>query len=598
MKRIICLMMCLVIAAVSVSGCAGGAKDPVDVPSAEAQTQPETESAEPPDTASETEATDAPETAPETTTASEATTVPETEPATETTLPETEAPETTAPETAAPETEPPQTTTAASISVEAVSKTMYAKDNVNVRTGPGTSYDIAGYLKKGTAVEVTGLAENGWYRIKFMDGEYFVSGSYLENEKPAAETSAAVTTAAETAAPKTEPAPATEAPEPVKVEKTKWIATWGTAMLVAGADQTPTKPALENNTVRQQIRVSVGGETIRLQISNEFGKSDLKIESIKIAKIKGVTKPDIDLDTEKVLTVGGKSSFTIGAGKKVTTDELEFEVEDLDNLAITMKLGSVPNVLTCHTASRCSTWVVKGDHVSDNSYSGNQEMTAWYFISELDVLAEEDAQVVVCLGDSLTDGASVTTNAFSRYTDELARQLNKDENLSNIAVVNRGIGATALYTYGNDSGKNRFQRDVLDTPGVKYLVLLYGVNDIGGAQNDISSNIINEYKSMIKKAHDKGIIVFGCTLTPFKGNSYYSDLHERIRLKVNEFVMSKDSGFDAYIDLSSAVASKDDPAKMDRKYVSVWNDYLHFNDSGYKFVGKTVYQAMKDYIEK
>ena len=146
--------------------------------------------------------------------------------------------------------------------------------------------------------------------------------------------------------------------------------------------------------------------------------------------------------------------------------------------------------------------------------------------------------------------------------------------------------------------KSRLQRDVLSLAGAKYCVLLYGINDIGGAQTDISSNIINEYKNIIEKCHGRGIKVFGCTITPMKGNAYYTDLHESIRLAVNEFVASPDSGFDGYIDLSSAVASADDPAKMDRQYVSVWNDYLHFNDNGYKFVGKTVYEHIKEFIEK
>ena len=225
-------------------------------------------------------------------------------------------------------------------------------------------------------------------------------------------------------------------------------------------------------------------------------------------------------------------------------------------------------------------------------------MTAWYYICELDTMASADSGVVVCLGDSLTDGASVTTNGFSRYTDELARQLQADSNLSNLAVVNSGIGGTPLLGGWSAAGSARFSRDVLNIPGAKYCVLFYGVNDIGAAGSDISQNIINEYKSMIKKCHDKGIKVIGCTITPFKGNSYYSDSHEKIRLKVNEFIMSKDSGFDGYIDLSSAVASSSDSAKMDSKYVSVWNDYLHFNDSGYKFVGKTVYEHIKEYIDK
>ena len=382
-------------------------------------------------------------------------------------------------------------------------------------------------------------------------------------------------------------------------ETVNWVATWGAAMLTAGADQTPTKPALSGSTVRQQIRVSLGGKKLRLVISNEYGATDLEIESLKIAKLPDPSDYSADLSTEAALTVGGEESFTVPAGERVTTDELDYEFAPLEDLAITMKLGSAPSTITCHTASRCSTWVAEGDHVSGNDFGTYQEMTAWYFIAELDTVGYKSSGVVVCLGDSLTDGASVTTNGFSTYPQELARQFQDDNDLFDIGVINMGIGATALYAYGGDiAGTNRANRDVLGVPGVKYCVLLMGINDIGSAQSDISENIINEYKSIIDRCHKNGITVFGCTLTPMKGNSYYSELHEQIRLKVNEFVLSEDSGFDACIDLSSAVASENDPAQMDRQYVSVWNDYLHFNDSGYKYVGQTVFEHIKEYIEK
>lgn len=590
MTKLTCIFLALCIACGTLTGCAEGKKDSLDsVGSDYAMTVAEAPDTEPePETIFSTSETEGSATTPLQTEA----------------ITTSEAPDSAETIVSATTSVSFETTVTTTFVLTPVSGDMYAVSDVNVRCGPGAEYDRVGHLNRGDRVEVVGLSDNGWYEIKFKDGEYFVKDGYLNSEKPA-ETEAKTTTVADLAttaataavsvATTTTSANVDESSKDNESKKTKWVATWGTAMLTAAAEQTPTNPSLPGNTVRQQIRVSIGGEKLRLLISNEFGESDLKIESIKISKLVSPKKPDVDLDTEAELKVDGKTSFTIGAGKKVTTDVLDYEFDALSDLAITMKLGSVPSTLTCHTASRCSTWVVKDNHVSDNSYNGNQEMTAWYFIAELDTLSKEESGAIVCLGDSLTDGASVTTNAFSRYTDELARKLQADEEMSHLAVVNRGIGATALYTYGNDSGKKRFQRDVLDTAGVKYLVLLYGVNDIGGAQTDISTNIINEYKSMIKKAHDNGIKVYGCTLTPFKGNGYYSELHEKIRLEVNRFVMSEDSGFDGYIDLSKAVASSTDSAQMDRKYVSVWNDYLHFNDSGYKHVGQTVYNRLKEY---
>ncbi len=600
-KRILATALALSLALTMLFGCAeGGREEPENPPALETAEQS-------PKTAENSEAATEPVTEiPEETSETQTEPAPETEPVTET----EPAAEMESSETAAPETEAFSETVATSVtaetlqsetfavSVKDMSGKMYAVNDVNVRLLPDASSERIGHLDRGDEVEITGQAENGWYRIKFRDGEYFVSNSYLSSEKPAETTAAETTVMTTSAATASSSAAASKSEEKEeKTEKTKWIAAWGTAMLTAAAEQTPTNPGLSGNTVRQQVRVSAGGEKLRLVISNEYGRSELKIENIRIAKIPNPKKPAITLDTEKVLTVDGKSSFSVPAGKRVTTDVIDFEFEALSDLAITMKLGSVPDMITCHTASRCSAWVIKGDHVSDNDYGSFQEMTAWYFIAEVDTLAEEDAGVLVCLGDSLTDGASVTTNGFSTYPQELARQFLADPELENISVINMGIGATALYIYGGDiAGSRRANRDVLKVPGIKYCVLLMGVNDIGAAQNDISSDIIKEYKSIIKRCHERDIKVFGCTITPFKGNSYYSDLHEKIRLAVNEFVLSDGSGFDGVIDLSSAVASKDDPAKMDKKYVSVWNDYLHFNDNGYKYVGKTVYGKLKEYL--
>lgn len=550
----------------------------------------------------EPEVTSAPEASDaEDTTASRAETEPEdatvtepitsaTDPAATTTNAVTTGVTTTAATTAQTTTTAAPVTTAATttIKVESASGKMYAKSSVNVRSGPDVSYERMGHLDKGEEVEITGLSENGWYRIKFKGGEHFVSGKYLVSEKPTVVTTAKVTSKIESTK---------EDDKMTEIKNEIWLATWGTAMLTPGDEQIPKNPTLENNTLRQQIRVSVGGNKLRLVISNEYGKTDLEINSLMLARIDNPKSHKVDLDSQVELTYNSKKSFKVPAGKRITTDEIDFEFAPLEDLAITMKLGDIPSTLTCHTASRCSTWIVKGDHAKDNDFTSIEEMTSWYFITELDTMASKESAAIVCLGDSLTDGASVTTNAFARYTDELARLLRKDEKLSNLSVVNMGIGATALYIYGGEiAGTNRANRDVLKIPGVKYCVLFMGVNDIGCASSDISDSIIKEYKSITERCHKQGIKVIGVTITPFKGNGYYSELHESIRKKVNKFVLSEDSGFDACIDMCKVVASGSDPDKISVSYVSVWNDYLHFNHSGYKKVGETVYQHLKELI--
>ncbi len=451
---------------------------------------------------------------------------------------------------------------------EASAGTPPAENWATLYAGEGAEYYLdpeltssAGTLPLGEAVDAAG-PDGGLYKIKLTDGDFYMKETDLT------------------------------------LEPAKTIAAWGTAILTAGAEQIPTSPGLSGSTVRQQVRTSFGGDGFALVLSNEYGDSPLEIEKIAAALIRDPKKPEVDLETEVKITLGGEESFTIPAGERVTTDPVDLPFEAFTDIAVTMKLGSAPKVISCHTASRCSAWVTEGDHVSDNDYTKFQEMTAWYFLAELDTLAPADSGVVICLGDSLTDGASVTTNGFSTYPQELARQVQADGSLDSLSVINMGIGATALYIYGGEiAGTNRANRDVLKVPGVKYCVLLMGVNDIGAAQSDISQNIINEYKSLIERCHENGIKLYGCTLTPFKGNSYYSELHEKIRKAVNEFVLSEDSGFDGVIDLAAEMADPNDPEKMKREYVSVWNDWLHFNDGGYKHIGETVYSHLKDFIE-
>ncbi len=373
----------------------------------------------------------------------------------------------------------------------------------------------------------------------------------------------------------------------VSAEKTKWVATWGSAMLRAGNDHLPKNNKLAGSTVRQQIRTTVGGEVLKLHISNEYGEKDLVIDALYLAELDSPTRSNIDTDTTVQLTYKGATKIIVPKGQSIYTDEIDFEFDAGTDLAITMELGStVPNTVTCHTASRCSTWIAAGDHGKDKALSGAETTTSWYFIRLATTLATEDTKVIVCFGDSLTDGASVTTNAFARWPDELSRQL-QDSKYDNYAVINMGIGATLLR-----GEMGRVSRDILEIPGVDTLLVLYGINDIGKTDRNMSKEMIDLYKTLASQCHAKDINVYGLTMTPCKGSGYYTAKMEETRLDINQWMMSDNSSFDGYIDTAAAVADADDPAKMQKNMVSVWNDWLHFNDYGYKFVGKTVYDKL------
>lgn len=388
------------------------------------------------------------------------------------------------------------------------------------------------------------------------------------------------------------PAPVVDVPE-----EDGWVAAWSSAQLTAGANETPMNPALKENSCRQQIRVSIGGDKIKITFSNLFGDIPLKIEAAHIAHLLDPTSSTIDTSTDTAITFnGGETSVTVEAGQELVSDEIDFSFEALDTLAITTKFGKyVGGTITSHTASRCTTWIAEGDHVTDETFpAGSGEMTSWYYLAEVDVWASAGTKTLICYGDSITDGAAGHTNTFPRYSDTLASLLADDLDYSNVSVVAKGIGGTVLRGEWGTAGMARLERDVLNVPGARYVILLYGVNDIGGAQEDISQSLIDTYKTLIEKCHEKGIKVYGATIVPFGGSGYYSDLHEEIRIKVNEFIMSDNSGFDGYIDFAAALADPADATKMAAEYnVSAWNDWLHPGNAGYQKMGETAYEALK-----
>lgn len=377
----------------------------------------------------------------------------------------------------------------------------------------------------------------------------------------------------------------------VTADNRNWVAAWGSAQLRAGDDKLPTSLTLANNTVRQQIRMTLDGETARFMFSNQYGSEALTINAATVAHL--VSPDDSAIDTSTLTTItfnGGETSVTIPAGGTIASDDIEISFKALDDLAVSTYLGSVPSTVTSHTNSRCSTWIAPGDKTSTKNANGGETILTWYFLSRVDVVAEEGTRVIIGLGDSLTDGASVTTNAFARWPDELARRL-QSNGYTNYSVINMGIGGTPLSRMWGDGGLERLQRDVLNVPGAYAVVVFYGVNDIGA--NSSADNLINAYNEIITKCHAQGIKVYGATITPMEGSGYYSEDHEAVRIAVNNFIMSAESGLDGYIDTASAVANPSNTKKMQQKYVSVWYDWLHFNDTGYKFIGETIFNGLK-----
>jgi lysophospholipase L1-like esterase len=278
-------------------------------------------------------------------------------------------------------------------------------------------------------------------------------------------------------------------------------------------------------------------------------------------------------------------SVTIAQGQEVWSDPVSFTVAPLANVTITLALGNVPSNLTAHAGSRTTSYIQSGSStVNAANMSSAQKTDHWYFISGIDVMAAASARGVVAIGDSITDGRGTDTNMNNRWTDVLAARLQASSATNDVAVMNQGIGATNLVGTGT-AAQARFNRDVLGQSGVKYAIVFDGVNDI--AAGTAFSTMKTVYDGMISAARSQGVLIYGGTILPFGGSSYYSVAHESVRQQVNTYVRS--GVFDGIIDFDAALTDNGNPPSLQTIYAT-WSqmDWLHPGPAGYKKMGDTV----------
>ncbi len=385
----------------------------------------------------------------------------------------------------------------------------------------------------------------------------------------------------------------------VPPESDGWCCIFAAATLNPTLDQLPKNPYLSGSTCRQQFQASASGTKIRLTFSNEYSETldapdeDMVLESVHIAKLLKPGEPNIDTETDTVITFGGSESVTIPAGETVTSDEIDFSFESLEFLAVSTKFGITPAFPTCHSEADCGSWVVEGNRVSEN-FNPTAWMWSYFSFCRADAYSE-GTETLVCFGDSITDGSISTFNGFDAWPDLLGQALQSDPATMHISVVNTAIAGNAIWGGSGIAAKDRFQRDVLEIPGVRSVIILIGTNDIPGAQTDTSEDMINEYKAMIQACHSKGIKIYAGTITPFGNNDWWSsELHENIRSKVNEWMLSSDSGFDGVIDFAAATCDPDDKTKLKAEYDS--GDGLHPSVNGHKAMGDAAIAEIKKLI--
>ena len=377
-----------------------------------------------------------------------------------------------------------------------------------------------------------------------------------------------------------------------------WVATWETS---------PGGPAanlrsFKNQTLREIVHTSVSGGSLRIRLSNVYGTKPLVIGAAHVAVRRSGSSPMPGSD--RTLTFGGIPTVSIPTGALVVSDAVKLDTPAQTDLAISIFLPEDSPAETVHRAAFQTSYIAAGDVTASAALDPAAEtMTSWPFLVGVDVARSTQVEAIVAFGDSITDGSGSTRDANHRWPDMLLERLNAAKRRDSIAVLNAGIGGNRVLhngagplTYSGPSLLTRFNHDVLAQPGVKYVILLEGINDIGvpgtsvaPASDEVTpTDIIAGLRQIVERAHEHDLRVFIGTLTPFEGSTipgYYSPERELRRQEVNKWIRAG-QGFDAVIDFDKAIADPEHPARILPRYDS--GDHLHLSDAGYQAMAGSI----------
>ena len=367
-----------------------------------------------------------------------------------------------------------------------------------------------------------------------------------------------------------------------------WVGTWATAPQTVVRSFMPYNNCMTNRSVRQVVKVSIGGDVIRLKLSNIYSMQPVEIRSIYIAHAKDSFA--IDAKTAQYFKFGNSYKTVIPAGKQIVSDALKFKLRNLERVAITINYTSAPEVPTVHMGSRTTSYIMKGVTNAHSNFAKAFRENHWYNISGIDVYTmSNNMSAIAIIGNSITDGKCSTDNAQNRWPDVMSEMLQLKHKITNQGVLNLGIGNNRVTVPGGFGAlaKERFDRDILMQSGVKKVVIFEGVNDIGaarsGSSETVARKIIESIQGMMKKAKARKMKVYLGTITPFKGAGYYTHFHEAARLYVNDWIRSQAKNVDGILDFAKLLQDPNDDRRMKREYAS--NDWLHPNPTGYKAMG-------------
>jgi len=385
-------------------------------------------------------------------------------------------------------------------------------------------------------------------------------------------------------------------------EQGRWVGTWEASPAPQLSDESQMRAAklkFGNQTLREVVHTSIGGDTVRVRLSNAYGKDTVQIGAVHIAlHSRGA---DIVAGSDRTLTFGGQSSISIPPNAPVLSDAVKLDAPALGDLVISIFLPKATAGAGIHYSAQQTTYIAQGDVTGASSIREPTTITSWVFLTGVDVLAPESASAVVALGDSITDGARSTVEANDRWPNLFANRLLKRGLREELGVLDAGIGGNRiLHDAATDVqfGVNalaRFNGDVIAQSGVKSVIVLEGINDLGHpgssapkSEEVSASDIIQALKQLIACSHEHGLKIFGGTLTPFEGTvypGYFTPEKEVKRKAINDWIRGSHA-FDGVIDFDKAVRDPDHPDRLLPAYDC--GDHLHPSDAGYKAMAEAI----------